>query len=72
MNWPMVTASLFLLFFLSHPVETFAQFGGASKPVTLTGTVYTETGNHTIMQAYVLLVRQRREQAARVNYSGLG
>ncbi len=55
MNWPMVTASLFLLFFLSHPVETFAQFGGASKPVTLTGTVYTETGNHTIMQAYVLL-----------------
>jgi len=52
----MVTASLFLFFFLSNPVKTFAQLGGgAHNPVTLTGTIYSETGNHTIMQAYVRL-----------------
>ncbi|MGA7920192.1 MAG: tetratricopeptide repeat protein [Candidatus Acidiferrales bacterium] len=55
MKRPAVTFWFFLLLFLSCPSKTVAQFGSASKPVTLTGTVYTETGNHTVMQAYVRL-----------------
>ncbi|MGA7626484.1 MAG: tetratricopeptide repeat protein [Candidatus Acidiferrales bacterium] len=54
MKRPAVTASFFLLLFLFYPSRAFPQFG-SQKPVTLTGTVYTETGNHTVMQAYVRL-----------------
>jgi Tfp pilus assembly protein PilF len=55
MKRPGVVASFFLLLFLSCPLKSFAQLGSTQKPVTLTGTVYTETGNHTVMQAYVRL-----------------
>jgi tetratricopeptide (TPR) repeat protein len=53
---PIAVPSFVLLLIVSYPVRALAQFGDASSNrVTLTGTIYTETGNHPIMHTNVRL-----------------
>ena len=56
MTRPIALSSLLLLLVALYPLKTFAQLGGmAVNRVSLTGTVYTENGDHPIMQANVRL-----------------
>jgi tetratricopeptide (TPR) repeat protein len=54
---PIAVPSLLLMMLAaSYPVRTFAQLGGMGvNRVSLTGTIYTEKGDHPIMQANVRL-----------------
>jgi tetratricopeptide (TPR) repeat protein len=53
---PIVVPSFLLLLIVSYPISTLAQFGDTSNSrVTLTGTVYTETGDRPILHANVRL-----------------
>jgi Flp pilus assembly protein TadD len=56
MTRPIALPSLLLLLIVSYQPKTFAQLGEASgNKATLTGTIYTEKGDHPIMQANVRL-----------------
>jgi Tfp pilus assembly protein PilF len=56
MTRPIAVPSLLLLLIVSYPLKTFAQLGDTqSNRATLTGTIYTEQGDHPIMQANVRL-----------------
>lgn len=53
---PIVVPSFLLLLIVSYPIKTSAQLGDISgNRVTLTGTIYTEKGDHPIMHANVRL-----------------
>jgi tetratricopeptide (TPR) repeat protein len=53
---PIVLPLLLLLLIVSYPLSIFAQAGGMSgNKVSLTGTIYTNKGDHPIMHAYVRL-----------------
>ncbi|MFZ1974929.1 MAG: tetratricopeptide repeat protein [Candidatus Acidiferrales bacterium] len=56
MTRPIAVPSLLLMFLVSYPITTFGQQGSlAGNRVALTGTVYTEKGDHPIMHANVRL-----------------
>ncbi len=53
---PIAVPSFLLLLIVSYPMSTLAQFGETSgNRVTLTGTIYTEKGDHPILHANVRL-----------------
>jgi tetratricopeptide (TPR) repeat protein len=53
---PIAVPSFLLLLIVSCPISTLAQLGDISgSRMTLTGTIYTETGDHPIMHANVRL-----------------
>jgi tetratricopeptide (TPR) repeat protein len=59
MTRPIAIPSFLLLLVMSYPVSIFAQMGGtggvSGSKATLTGTIYTEKGDHPIMHASVRL-----------------